>query len=667
MNPWVFFRKAVEGIERQKFSLFFGFLGLFSIITIRNIFEGSFEGAQTLGFSPVIERSFYMMFTHFPLFYMSIFLWFVIVLTIMTRENVCFVSKAALFGMSVIVITPFVDIVVSRGSGYTLTYLRGMEQFAKAYRFFDLTQEIIESSWGQRMEIVLALLGGFAYVLLKTKNIWKSAASAVLFYLIILLHGALPNTISKLPSYLGYRGTTPLTLLSGGLLPVDSQNYSVIFILSCLAAGLLLLKRLNKGVLHRLFNFRITIVPMLLFFLGVLYGLLRLSQYYTTLFFNPMIYLVIITAFLTVHLVLIAAKQKTLDSQVLLLLLFITFSAMALGPVFLLGIAILYSAVRFSKVRIISALLPVLIGFSIIFQKYAIVSFLPVSKGMAEGYCRNIYAWNLFLDKKYSLALEEYKKTSLSGQNQETQKRIGQCTLRTGEMGQGIRILEEIRPQDYETLTSLADAYAMTGQLDRAVAVCDLAVRRNIEPAEFLIRSARLYARAGNETQTKTDLKKAIKYGAARYVYFEVMGDFYLAKKQLDIAQARYLEALGFNHRSVAAFSGLATVFYYRGDYREAERGFLRALKIEPANDALYNNLGAIYLLTGDYQKAAAVFEMSVRINASQVEGYYNLGLVAEKTGDPNKAIAMYRKALSINAVYRPAKQALERLGVTND
>jgi tetratricopeptide (TPR) repeat protein len=406
---------------------------------------------------------------------------------------------------------------------------------------------------------------------------------------------------------------------------------------------------------------------MILCSLGLLYGVLRLAAYFPGVFLNPMTYLVAITTLFSVHAVIIAGRRKAHDETTLLLLLFVFFSAMALGPMFFAGAVLLFMFNRLTKIAGISAVISAFLGFTVIFQNYALASFLPVCQRMTEEYCRKVKAWNLFLDKKYRSALEEYEIAYSLNQDQETRKRVGQCHLHLGSVQKGIQHLEGILPQDYETLVSLADAYRTAGQLDRALAVCETAVALNIEPAEFLLRSAKLNARAGNEDRTRAALTAARKYGAPQYALFEILGDLYLAKKDPNAALAMYRQAIGYNNRSVTARSGIATVYYYRQDYEKAEKEFLMALKFDPSDDALYNNLGAIYIMTGEYQKARSVFERSVKINASQAEGYYNLGLVAEKTGDKSTAVAMYRKALSINAGFAPARQALDRLEEQSD
>ena len=136
----------IKKIEEEKYSFLIGFISLYAIILCRNIFESVFEGSQALGFSPIISHSFYMIFIHFPLFYISIFLWILLVFILLTKENIINVSKFLLIGFAVIIIAPFIDFIVSKGSGYKLTYLSGFKQITEIHRFFDFTKDLIQAS-----------------------------------------------------------------------------------------------------------------------------------------------------------------------------------------------------------------------------------------------------------------------------------------------------------------------------------------------------------------------------------------------------------------------------------------------------------------------------------------------------------------------------------------
>lgn len=655
-------KHLIEKIENERYSFLLGFLGLFSIIFIRNIFESSLEGTQTFGFSPISTRSFYMVFVHFPLFYFSLFLWFLLILYIFTKEKIEKISRVLIYGMWFIIIPPFVDILISKGSGYKLTYLKGMEQFTEIHKFFDFTRDILETSWGQRIEIIIALLGGIIYITIKTKNTPKAVVGTLIIYLIIFLHGALPNTIGKIPFYLGNKEFKPLTILSGNFFFIDSKNYAVIFLFLCLIPGLIILYIYSHQNFKRLFCIKESIIFLIPALIGINYGIYQLSKSWAGFLKNPLTYLVIIVSLFAFNLI---AQLSSLDkSSRIILAIFLLFLSIAVGPIFTLLLGIIFIFNYLIHIKTFALIFAIPAGFSIFFQNQTFLCILPFNQKNIVEYAGKIKAWNLFLDKKYSKALSEYLK--IYNSDSEIQKFIGQCYLHIGEIDSGLKYLESIAYINYEIAISLLDAYNNKKDFNRADSMCWRAVNRNIEPFEFLVKCAESKARTGKEKEMYQTLERAKKYGLPNYKYYQIIGDYYLFKKDYQNARYNYKRAIQYNPRSTTARSGLGMIYYHEKDYQNAENEFLEALKFEPQNDAIYNNLGAIYIVKKEYKRAKETFEKSLRLNPSQVEAYYNLGLIYENTGEFDLAIEMYKKALSINPQFLPAINGLKRVGVND-
>lgn len=680
-------QRLINKIENEKYSLLLGFLALFSAITVRNIFESVFEGSQTLGFSPITSRSFYMVFSHFPLFYISIFLWFLLIFHLITKENLTRIARALLWGMWVIVITPFLDIFVSRGSGYRLTYLKGVEEFTQIHKFFDFTRDLIQSSWGQRIEIILVLIGAFLYVFIKTKNPFKSIMTSIIFYLIIFLHGVLPNTVARIPSYFGFSIIKPATIITGGILPIDSQNYSIVFLISILIVGLLIIKRYDKKFFYQIFNLKPSILLLIFACLGIIYGILLMRPHFSFIFYSPVHYLVFILVLFSMHLISLTSLMSKSSYKFTILIIFLLFSAIAVGPVFLIITGTFFIITNLIKIMrpmnwattntdcrpkkrhcsclIYQAIISVLVfiaSFSTIFQEYTLIGLVPNQK--IENYGRRLAAWNYFLNKDYEKALKQYSETFSVKGDDEIILRIGQCYLGLGEIEKGLGYLKTINKPNYENILALGDAYIQKGANQEALSLYYYAVDENIEPAEFLLKIAQLNAREGEKQAMEKALVKGLSFNIPRFKFYQIKGDFYLKTGDYKIALDMYNKALFYNSRATLAYAGKGTVYYYQGDLIQAEKDFLKALKFDSRNDALYNNLGAVYLLSQNYPKAKEQFTKSVNINPSQVEGYYNLGLIAERSGQIEEALKMFKKALTINPNFNQALQAIKRIKI---
>jgi len=651
----VILRKIITKIEKEKFSLLSGFLTLFSIILTRNILESSFEGKQILGFSVISSHSFFMTFVHFPLFYISLFAWIILVFKLLTKEDTIKIAKTITVGMAVIIIAPLLDIIVSKGSGYKLTYLKGPETITEIHKFFYFTKDLLQASWGQRLEISLVLTGSFSYILIKTKNYFKSIIAPIIVYLIIFLHSVLPNTVAKIPSYSGFKSLTSATILAGGILPVDSQNYSVIFLISTIFAGALVISIEKRDKIKKVFNLKHSCIAIISVLLGIIYGLLLIFKYYHFILINPIIYLSVLLSFLIVIFTITTTEKEINSPEFHLLAIGIIFSGISLGYVFLTLIIITYILKRFIKPNWIYLFTIYIAGFSLIFQESTFKTIIPLKNKNIESKGKELAGWTFFLNGNYEKALFTYLRANSISHNNETQKRIGQCYLSMGHLEKGIGELEKIEKPDYETILSLGQAYTQNGKIKKVISTYKKAIKEGLSQEEFYVKIAQIASRSGMEDEMNNAINRAELYGTPKYKLYQIKADFYFRKGKLVEAMSMYDKSLAYNPRSAASLTGKGMTYYRQGKINEAERQLLKALEIEPTGDAIYNNLGILYMAQNEYKKAEKIFHKSLKINPNQEEAYFNLGLIYEAKGNKLKALQMYQKALTVNPDYLPA------------
>lgn len=597
-----------------------------------------------------------MVFVHFPSFYLSLFLWVLLVFKFITKEEWIKIAKVLLFGMSVIIIAPVIDIIVSKGSGYNLTYLSGPKEFTEIPKFFNFTKDFLKGSWGQRVEILLVLLGSFLYVAIKTKNYLKSILAAIIVCLIIAIHGVLPNTIAGIPSYLGFKKITATAILGSGILPIDSQNYAVIFSISIILAGILIALAEQKKIIKETFDLKASFVSVIAVFLGIFYALFLILKYYPLLLINPIFYLSVLLCIILVIFTNKISRLNINSYEFQILATGVIIFGISLGYAFLILILIFYLFKKFLKSRWLLILPSFIAGFCLVFQESTIKSIFPVNKKSVESRGARLASWTFFLNKDYKKALLLYLKTYSIERDSETQKRIGQCFLNMGELEKGIEELEKIEKPDYETILSLGQAYTQNGKYEKAIDTYKKAIDKKINPSEFYVKIAQIASRSGTEDQMNSAIDKAALYGIPKYKLYQIKADFYFRKNDLENAGRMYDISLKYNPRSAASLSGKGIVYYKEGNIKEAEKQLLKALEIERDNDAIYNNLGAVYLAQNNYSKAEKTFLKSLKINPNQEEAYYNLGLIYETEGRIEEAYEMYQRALNVNPNYLPAK-----------
>jgi tetratricopeptide (TPR) repeat protein len=163
------------------------------------------------------------------------------------------------------------------------------------------------------------------------------------------------------------------------------------------------------------------------------------------------------------------------------------------------------------------------------------------------------------------------------------------------------------------------------------------------------VREAQSRAAAGDlagasaELERERDLhpRSADVHVALGEVYYQIARD--ALDRERD--QARYLSFL---ERSVSEFVTaleidprdeqphfyLAVMDTYRGDLRQALRGFNNARHLQPASGTAYTNIAEIYVYMGQLDKARTWNDLGLRKGAPYGIGVFNDMLIAWKQGD---------------------------------
>lgn len=171
------------------------------------------------------------------------------------------------------------------------------------------------------------------------------------------------------------------------------------------------------------------------------------------------------------------------------------------------------------------------------------------------------------------------------------------------------------------------------------------------------------------------------------------------APSRLDMEQAQWEFELKRSPQSVPALTELGAIMYQKGELDEAEKYLQRALKKEPKadraryflgmtyiqqekfneaekalrdilgrdinNPLVYTQLAKVYVGKKDYKLALQQVDYVIEyIDPSLTEVHFQRGEVLEKMGQKTKAIEAYKKAASFDSEFKPARDALKRLGV---
>ncbi|MDD5089302.1 MAG: UbiA family prenyltransferase [Candidatus Wallbacteria bacterium] len=178
------FHNTVKYLENADIP-FYSFLSAwFSAILLRSLLE-KFSSCsplelQTLG--------------HFIAFYSASFLAASLILHFITAEHIVKVLRVTLPSALLLCVAPLVDLAVSSGKGYNMSYLLPGEHDDLVFRFFTFFGDFptIGGSRGIRVEIALFLVLCFLYARIKGCGMLRSLSASFLVYCKIFLLAASP-------------------------------------------------------------------------------------------------------------------------------------------------------------------------------------------------------------------------------------------------------------------------------------------------------------------------------------------------------------------------------------------------------------------------------------------------------------------------------------------
>ena len=251
------FRTLIDDLEDSTVHWSAWLATFVGIVIVRNLLEGALGPEGVLGFTYFTSPSALMVLDHFLLFYVSVFLGFAVLLSLLARVEIARVMRVITPAWVLILIPPILDYALSGGEGVGLSYLVDLRSVV--LRFFDPGESLERVSVGQRVEIFAACLLAAAYVRVKTTNWLKTIAAFFLGYLVIAALGIIPSAYARLSWAVSGGGPVPPELAydaaykAGGIVPDESRKLALLFSFTSGALGWLAY-RLHRPEKERAFR-----------------------------------------------------------------------------------------------------------------------------------------------------------------------------------------------------------------------------------------------------------------------------------------------------------------------------------------------------------------------------------------------------------------------------
>ena len=135
-------------------------------------------------------------FLHVPVFFLTALISIIVLLKLLTKEDILKVSRISLIFFAIIIFPVALDFIVILVSGASISYEYISENVGEAaLNFFNPFFKIPGIPYSLRLEIFIICVLSFSYVFLKTHKISLSGLAAFLVFGLCALYGALPGLV----------------------------------------------------------------------------------------------------------------------------------------------------------------------------------------------------------------------------------------------------------------------------------------------------------------------------------------------------------------------------------------------------------------------------------------------------------------------------------------
>lgn len=129
-------------------------------------------------------------------------------------------------------------------------------------------------------------------------------------------------------------------------------------------------------------------------------------------------------------------------------------------------------------------------------------------------------------------------------------------------------------------------------------------------------------------------------------VVLNLKGTIYLKKKEYEIAQNNFSEALKINPRFISAKLNLGIVYQNLGKSEEALNCFKEIIKNNNTLPAVYNNMGFTLYTQNKYSEAIKELNKAIELKNDYAEAFLNLGMVYLNLKKYEAAIKFFNQSL---------------------
>jgi hypothetical protein len=194
--------KLISYFENTNIPFSFYWVTFFSITVLRQFIESY---SQKWNYFNSISPAFFGFYLHGMLCYLTIAMLITVIAYFITGISVAKILRVILPSFILLIITPLLDLVFTRGAGANIFYLLPDIKTDLLYTYLTVGGGYIGVTPGMRIEVLMVILGCYLYFRAKKLNVIPSLLSAWTVYTSIFLIGVSPYFIKWFLGLLGMK------------------------------------------------------------------------------------------------------------------------------------------------------------------------------------------------------------------------------------------------------------------------------------------------------------------------------------------------------------------------------------------------------------------------------------------------------------------------------
>jgi lipoprotein NlpI len=212
-------------------------------------------------------------------------------------------------------------------------------------------------------------------------------------------------------------------------------------------------------------------------------------------------------------------------------------------------------------------------------------------------------------------------------------------------------------PQSAVVFSTRGFAYFGKRDFDHAIADFNEAIRLDGKLSEAYRGRGAAYVLKGDNDRGIADFNELIRLDSKNSIAYRLRGDAHFRKNNLDYAIGDYSEAIRLNPNDETAYQSRAITYrirsFHGGGPSDIDRGiydFSEVIRLDPKRGVAFLERGDTYFAKGDYDRAIADYNEAIRLDPKHAkEAYRNRGHANLYSGALAKALADFNQVSELS------------------